>query len=155
MSTPTDFVIDVDGVMTTGQFLYSADGKLYKIFGAHDSDGLKLIRNLINITFITADSRGFGISKKRIVDDMGYELKLVSEEDRLEFMKKNFKLKNTIFMGDGIFDSLIIKESFFGIAPSNARIEAIEVANYVTKSSGGNGAVLDACLEINKRFFTK
>ena len=28
MSTPTDFVIDVDGVMTTGQFLYSADGKL-------------------------------------------------------------------------------------------------------------------------------
>ena len=155
MSTPTDFVIDVDGVMTTGQFLYSADGKLYKIFGAHDSDGLKLIRNLINITFITADRRGFGISKKRIVDDMGYELKLVSEEDRLEFMKKNFKLKNTIFMGDGIFDSLIIKESFFGIAPSSARIEAIEVANYVTKSSGGNGAVLDACLEINKRFFTK
>ena len=34
------FLLDVDGVMTTGQFLYSKDGKDYKVFGPHDSDGL-------------------------------------------------------------------------------------------------------------------
>ena len=40
-------ILDVDGVMTTGQFLYNADGKAYKIFGPDDSDGLKLIDKLI------------------------------------------------------------------------------------------------------------
>lgn len=42
-----NFVLDVDGVMTTGQFLYSQDGKAYKIFGPHDAEGLKMIRNHI------------------------------------------------------------------------------------------------------------
>ena len=37
-------MLDVDGVMTTGQFIYSDKGKQYKIFGPHDSDGLKLIK---------------------------------------------------------------------------------------------------------------
>ena len=38
------FVVDVDGVMTTGQFLYSKLGKEYKIFGPHDNDGLKMLK---------------------------------------------------------------------------------------------------------------
>ena len=37
------FVLDVDGVMTNGQFLYSDAGKAYKTFGAHDNDGLKML----------------------------------------------------------------------------------------------------------------
>ena len=46
------FILDVDGVLSTGQYLYSSDGKVYKIFGPHDSDGLKLIRNEVSIKFI-------------------------------------------------------------------------------------------------------
>ena len=84
------FLLDVDGVMTTGQFHYSKDGKEYKVFGPHDSDGLKLLRDKISIRFITADERGFPISKKRIVDDMGFELELVSEQERFEYIKKNY-----------------------------------------------------------------
>ena len=43
----------------------------------------------------------------------------------------------------------------FGIAPNNARNEAKEVAEYVTESNSGEGAVLDACLQINKVFFNR
>ena len=32
------FILDVDGVMTNGQFLYNEDGKSYKIFGPDDND---------------------------------------------------------------------------------------------------------------------
>ena len=53
-----NLIIDVDGVMTTGQFLYSSKGKEYKIFGPHDTDGLKIIKDKINIVFISADKRG-------------------------------------------------------------------------------------------------
>ena len=37
---PKYFILDVDGVMTTGQFMYSKNGKIFKVFGPHDSDGL-------------------------------------------------------------------------------------------------------------------
>ena len=59
------FLLDVDGVMTTGQFLYSEGGKEYKVFGPHDNDGLKLIKDKATIKFITADERGFLITKKK------------------------------------------------------------------------------------------
>ena len=61
---PTYFIIDVDGVMTTGIQGYSSKGKILKFFGPHDNDGLKKLKNYINIKFVTADSRGFNISKK-------------------------------------------------------------------------------------------
>ena len=150
-----NFILDVDGVMTTGQFLYSEKGKVYKIFGAHDSDGLKLLKNKIKIKFITADRRGFLITKKRIQEDMGYELELVSEESRLDYMKRNFNLNETIFMGDGIHDAPIIKECAFGITSQNARKEAKILADFVTESNSAEGAVCDACIEINKRFFSE
>lgn len=146
------FILDVDGVMTTGQFFYSPKGKAFKVFGPHDADGLKLIRDKINILFITSDKRGFPISKKRI-DDMGYPLELVTEGDRYKYIKEKFGFENTIFMGDGIFDAPVIRDCTFGIAPANARIEAKRWAKYVTPSKSGEGAVCDACIVINKKFF--
>jgi len=150
---PKYFVLDVDGVMTTGQFMYSKNGKEYKIFGPHDNDGIKLISQKLEVVFITADKRGLPITKKRIVDDMNQVLKVVSEKERYEFIKKEYGLKQTIYMGDGVFDVEIIKDCLFGIAPSNARSEAKKVAKYVTPSKSGEGAVLDACLRIIKKFF--
>ena len=46
------FVLAVDGVMTTGQFLYSKLGKEYKIFGQHDNDGIKMLKKKIQKKFI-------------------------------------------------------------------------------------------------------
>jgi len=151
MDKKLNLVIDVDGVMTTGQFLYSENGKSHKIFGPHDADGLKLIKDEVNIFFISADKRGFLISKKRI-EDMGFQLDIVTEQDRYNYIKEKFGFENTIYIGDGIFDAQIIKDCMFGIAPANARIEAKEVANFVTPSASAEGAVCDACLEIKKRF---
>ena len=141
-------IFDVDGVLTTGQFIYSSEGKTYKIFGPHDSDGLKLLSDKTKIKFITADKRGFQISRKRIVEDMGYELDLVSEQSRLDYLSNNYDLSKIVYMGDGYFDAPILEKCFYGIAPANARIEARNSANYVTPSRSGEGAVLDACLHI-------
>lgn len=146
------FILDVDGVMTTGQFIYSNKGKVAKIFGAHDSDGLKLIRKKFKIEFLTADKRGFSISKKRIYTDLGYKIHLVSEENRLAFLKKKYGLRNVIYMGDGIFDAKIFKHVHYSLAPKNARIEAKRLANFITKSKSGEGAVLDASLHLMKKF---
>ncbi len=146
------FVLDVDGVMTTGQFLYSESGKEYKIFGPHDNDGLKMLKDKLSIEFISADKRGFAISSKRIVDDMGFNLSLVSSEERYNYLNEKYDLSRVIYMADGLYDASILSDCLFGIAPQNARVEAKTAADYVTPSESAKGAVLDACLIIINKF---
>ena len=86
---------------------------------------------------------------------MGYKLKLVSEENRFQYLSKKFGIKNIIYMGDGIYDAKILSECYYGIAPKNARIEAKKSSDYITKSRSAEGAVLDACLHIKTKFFNK
>ena len=117
---PKYFLLDVDGVMTSGKFTYSQKGKIYKEFGQDDADALNVLRRYLKIQFITSDHKGFKISKKRISNDMGFDLNLVPTFKRLTWVKKRFNLKQTIFMGDGIFDYLLMKETFFSICPNNS-----------------------------------
>lgn len=147
------FVLDVDGVMTTGQFLYDSKGKAYKIFGPDDSDGLKILKQYIEIQFVSADKRGFEISKKRIQDDMGYPINLVSSDSRLQWINERYDSKKVIYMGDGFFDYKIMKYVGYSIAPANADINAKKYSNYITERSGGDRAVAEACVHIAKQFF--
>ena len=66
MIKPTLFILDVDGVMTNGQFIYSKEGKILKVFGADDNDALSLLKEFVEIRFVTGDRKGFDISKKEL-----------------------------------------------------------------------------------------
>ena len=152
---PKFFLLDVDGVMTNGQFIYSSQGKKFKIFGPDDHDALSLLKNHIKIEFITGDKAGFKISKKRIVDDMKFKLNLVSTIKRLKWINEKFNLGDVIYMGDGIFDHYVMRKVSYSIATNDSDINAKKYANFVTKRNGGNRAVAEACLHILKKFFVK
>ena len=143
------FILDVDGVLTDGKFYYSQEGKVFKKFGPHDSDGLKIISKYLKIQFISADKRGFDISNKRI-KDMGYSLSFVTEDERADWLNKNCDLSKSAYMGDGLFDIYGIKNSLIGISPANALQEVKDSSNYVTHNIGGEGAVFEACMYILK-----
>lgn len=153
MNKPKYFILDVDGVLTSGQFLYSVEGKVMKIFGPDDNDALSLLRPYLEICFVTGDNRGFPITQKRIVDDMKYPLHLVSTIRRIEWIAENHAMDEVIYMGDGIFDHYVFKKVGYSIAPSNADNLARKYANYVTTRSGGDRAVAEACLHILETFF--
>ena len=153
ISKPTVFILDVDGVLTTGHFLYSREGKIMKVFGPDDNDGLSLLSSSIDIQFVTGDRKGFAISKKRIVDDMNYPLELVSTIRRIEWIRRRFNPKDVIYMGDGIFDHYVMKEVGYSIAPANSDTNAKKYADFVTERSGGDRAVAEACLHILDTFF--
>ncbi len=150
---PKVFILDVDGVMTTGQFFYTKDGKAMKVFGPDDNDGLSLLKPYLEIIFVTGDKKGLNITRKRIVDDMKYPLELVSTIRRAEWISKRYSPGEVIYMGDGIFDHYVFKKVGYSIAANNADDNAKRCADYVTKRSGGNRAVAEACLHILKRFF--
>jgi len=152
--SPEVLILDVDGVMTTGQFFYDERGKAMKVFGPDDNDALSILKPHISIQFVSGDKRGFSISKKRIVDDMGFELDQVSTIRRLDWIKQRYELDKVIYMGDGIFDHYVMRRVKYGIATADADQNAKKYASYVTRRSGGNRAVSEACIHILEKFFT-
>lgn len=148
------FVLDVDGVMTDGRFLYTSDGKSMKVFGADDHDVLSILKAYMHIHFVTGDHRGFDITKARIVEDMKMPLDLVSTIKRIDWIKERWNPKEVIYMGDGIFDHYVFREVGYSIAPSNASEISKKFASYITELSGGNRAVAEAGLHILEKFFT-
>lgn len=153
MKNPLIFILDVDGVLTTGHFIYTSEGKKMKIFGPDDNDAISLLKAFMDIRFISGDKKGFPISKKRIVDDMGLQLDLVSTIDRVDWICERYQPENVIYMGDGIFDHYVMQKVAYSIAPSSADENALKFANYVTKRKGGERAVAEACLHIMSKFF--
>ncbi len=150
-----NFILDVDGVFTDGKFHYTKEGKAFKTFGDADNDALSLIKSYFNIEMITGDKRGFEISKKRINTDMGYEITLVSTFERLNWIANKYILEETIYMGDGIYDTLVFDKIGYSIAPANAFFNTKSNANFVTNAKGGEGAVAEACVHIIEKILLK
>ena len=150
---PEVFILDVDGVMTTGQFLYSTKGKMMKVFGPDDNDALSMLSRFMEVRFVTGDRKGFGISQARIQRDMGFKLDLVSTVKRTEWIEERYSLKKVIYMGDGIFDHYVMKQVVYSIAPANADFTAKENADFLTKRSGGDRAAAEAALHVMEKFF--
>lgn len=147
------FILDVDGVLTSGNFFYTHKGKVMKVFGPDDNDALSLLKPYLEIKFVTGDRKGFKISKKRIVDDMKYPLELVSTIKRVEWIEARYPLNEVIYMGDGIFDHYVMKKVGYAISPANSDPLAKRFSHYVTQRSGGDRAVAEACLHILEKFF--
>lgn len=150
---PKVLVLDVDGVMTTGHFLYTADGKAMKVFGPDDHDALALLKPHLAVRFVTGDKKGFAISAKRIVEDMRFPLDLVSTTQRAEWIAEHHPLADVAYMGDGIFDPWVMTRVGYAIAPGNADPGARAAAHFVTQRQGGDRAVAEACLHLLARFF--
>lgn len=142
------FILDVDGVLNDGMLYWGVDGKPFKAFGNYDHDGLKLLRNYLDIEFVSADENGWPITYNRIVDHMKFPLTMVKEKDRLNFVLSKGLPSEIVFMGDGPYDAKIFKHVALGIAPAQAWRTAITEADYVTPREGGKGAVMDACVYI-------
>jgi len=149
------FVLDVDGVMAKSDLFYTENGKAMKVFGPDDHDALNLLRDRLKILFITGDKRGFAISKRRIVDEMGFELFLVSTFERAAWFREHTMPSETIYMGDGIFDAEVFGHVAYSICPPDGFYRTREKASFVTKCIGGNRAVAEACLHILEKFFNE
>lgn len=142
------FILDVDGVLNDGKIYWGIDGKPFKVFGNYDHDGLKFLRQHLDIQFITADKAGYTITWSRVVKHMGFPLTLVGEKERFDWVMSQGNPVNTVYMGDGPHDAAILKNVGLGIAPGQAWDSAAMAADYLTIREGGDGAVMEACVYI-------
>lgn len=141
-------IFDVDGVLTSGKLFYGPNGLEYKEFHVHDGQGMKYLQKSgIEIGIITAcKSKAVAMRMK----DLGIQYVYQGTLEKLpafEDLKQKLCLENNqiAYVGDDIPDLPIIKQVGLGITVADAPLIMQQHADWVTKASGGNGAVREVC----------
>jgi len=141
-------VLDVDGVMTDGGLTIGDDGQEYKTFHAHDGLGMKLLKaSGVELAIITG--RTSNVVQKR-AESTGVAHFYQGAEDKLEAfndLMKACKLEahQCAFMGDDVVDLPPMLACGLAIAVPASPALVLKHAHYITKKSGGRGAVREVC----------
>jgi 3-deoxy-D-manno-octulosonate 8-phosphate phosphatase (KDO 8-P phosphatase) len=136
-------ILDVDGVLTDGRIVYDNFGNEIKCFNVYDGFGMTLLyRAGIKSVIITAKKTAV---VKRRAKDM-HITKVYSDYRKFKIYEKvikKFKVKDeeVCFIGDDFIDLPVLKRVGLSIAPPEAIDEIKNSCHYITKKSGGKGAV--------------
>jgi 3-deoxy-D-manno-octulosonate 8-phosphate phosphatase (KDO 8-P phosphatase) len=141
-------IFDVDGVLTDGSLLFTAEGDTMKAFNSTDGHGAKLLREAgIDTAIITG--RKSGIVEKRAENlrithvYQGVEHKLAAFEALLKETGRT--PEECGYMGDDWVDLAVMLKVGFAAAPANSHPEVIARAHWVSEARGGHGAVREVC----------
>ena len=137
-------ILDVDGVLTDGGIIVHSDGTESKRFHVQDGHGIKLWHRAGGMTAIVS-GRTSGPTEHRARQlDIAHVLQ--GKLDKLPAMEGLLRQlglgwEHTAVIGDDVVDIPTVRRAGFGVAVANAVEELKAVADFVTRCSGGHGAV--------------
>lgn len=136
-------LMDVDGVLTDGKIIVTGGGVELKNFSVIDGMGLGLAKRAgMHVAWI---SGRFSKPTEARAKEFGFPVfqkagkKLSVYESVLK--EKGFSDGQVCYIGDDINDIPVLRRCGFSVAVKNAMEEVKKEADYVTKKSGGEGAV--------------
>lgn len=137
-------VMDVDGVLTDGRIIVGSGSEEFKFFNVLDGEGVVLARSaglkiaLISGRFSRATERR---AQELFIDDV-YQGISKKEEPYEELLKKyGLNDAEVAYIGDDLLDLSVMRRVGFAASVPNACEEVRKSAVYVTRLSGGQGAV--------------
>lgn len=146
-------IMDCDGVLTDGTLPYLPDGRVIKVFHAHDGYGIERGREA-GLKFAILSGKSAEANKHRAerlkIDEL-YEncSDKLSAADKIR-IKYSLDWKNICFIGDDLFDLPLLKKAGFSCCPPEALEEVRNEVHYVTKISAGKGCVREVIDKILK-----
>lgn len=141
-------VFDVDGILTNGQLLFTADGQEVKQFNTLDGLGIKLLQRAgIESAIITGRrspqveqrARALGITWL----EQGREDKLTALQEL--WQRSGHTAESTAYIGDDLPDLSAIRASAFGACVPNGHPLVQQHADWVSHRRGGEGAGREFC----------
>ncbi len=136
-------ILDVDGVLTSGEIVYDSWGREIKSFSVYDGLGVGFAvkHGLKTILFTSRKSRALKYRAK----DMGIK-DIWTGWPKVEVFEKILKkyqvpAQNICFVGDDLIDIEVMKRVGLPVAVNNAVPEVKSAALYITSAYGGRGAV--------------
>jgi 3-deoxy-D-manno-octulosonate 8-phosphate phosphatase (KDO 8-P phosphatase) len=141
-------LFDVDGVLTDGTLYLSERGEEIKAFNILDGLGMKLLSGG-GITTALLSGRKSKIVELR-AKEIGVSHVLQGAGDKLDayhrlLRKLQLAEEETSFMGDDLPDLPVLRRCGLAFSVPNAPEIVRNHVHFVTKSSGGKGAVREAC----------
>tara|TARA_B110001454_G_scaffold21032_2_gene20077 strand:+ start:1827 stop:2309 length:483 start_codon:yes stop_codon:yes gene_type:complete len=135
---------DVDGVFTDGRIYISDAGVESKAFYTQDGHGIRQILEVgIKVAVISGrKSQAVSMRMKELsIEDVYLGCK--NKEATFQALLKKYSIRamESAFVGDDIPDVKILKVVGLPIAVANARSEVKQIAKYITKNTGGSGAI--------------
>jgi len=137
-------LMDVDGVLTDGGILF-IDGKSEgRVFDAKDGVGIWLLRRAGLMTGIISGRSSPAV--RRRARELGMEEVHLRVGDKLKtyreiLIRRGLSDEAVCFVGDDVVDLAVLAQVGLAVAPADAHPEVRRVAGYVTRASGGKGAV--------------
>ena len=140
------FVFDVDGVMTDGGIIPTADGDFVRRYDA--KDGYAIAYALREGYKVCVISGGRGKMLENRLTMLGVTkmyLNCMNKIEALEeFLAENgLDRQSVIYMGDDIPDLECMMRVGIPVCPADAAMEVVEASRYVSEYNGGHGAVRD------------
>jgi 3-deoxy-D-manno-octulosonate 8-phosphate phosphatase (KDO 8-P phosphatase) len=139
---------DVDGVLTDGGIYLSDSGEEFKRFNSMDGHGLKMLKaSGVELAIITGRTSRCVELRAR---DLGITHLYQGVQDKLGAMRKllaqlQLAPAAASFMGDDVVDLPVMRHVGFALSVPEAAQVVRDRAHYVTRRSGGHGAVREAC----------
>ena len=136
--------MDVDGVLTDGKIIVDSNGVETKNFDVQDGFGIVFIRKT-GIRTAVISARASGVVKHR-AEELHVDKVFTGAYPKTaayEQMLKDFGVcdEEVCFIGDDLADLVLLKRAGFAVAVANAVFEVKQIADYVSKRRGGDGAV--------------
>ena len=137
-------VLDVDGVLTSGQIIFGSQGELMKKFNAQDGLGITLAHQAgLKIAIITGrESQIVNLRCAELKIKDIYQGYMNKTQALAQLMAKyNLTVEQVAYVGDDLNDLPVLIRVGLPCAVANAVPEVKQHAQLVTHHAGGNGAV--------------
>lgn len=139
---------DVDGVLTDGGLLLTADGAELKVFHARDGMGFRLLREHGLEVGVISGRRSEAVSRRMSALNVTHVIQ--GRDDKLSALGEicaGLRLTEgqIAYMGDDVIDIPVMRRVGLAGAPADAHISAREAAHWVATLGGGRGAAREFC----------
>ena len=140
--------LDVDGVLTDGSLLFSAEGETLKAFNTLDGLGVKALQRA-GITVAIISGRQSAMTATRAAN-LGIEHVIQGRDDKWPALtdlltELSLRQEQVAHMGDDLPDLPLINRCGIGITVPDAHPALHQYASWTTSRQGGKGAVREAC----------
>jgi 3-deoxy-D-manno-octulosonate 8-phosphate phosphatase (KDO 8-P phosphatase) len=138
------FILDVDGVLTSGTVIASSDGEMRRDFNIKDGFALQYVVKQGYHVIIISGGDNEGVRKR--LRNLGITEVHTAVADKRKLLKEletklQINLKNSLYIGDDFPDLSVMRMCGIKVCPSDAAWEVQEEVDIVTKALGGKGAV--------------
>jgi 3-deoxy-D-manno-octulosonate 8-phosphate phosphatase (KDO 8-P phosphatase) len=136
--------LDVDGVLTDGGLWWGPDGEEWKRVSFADIMGVSLARRAgLELALISGEDSPLvdRYAHKMLIRHVIKGCRKKADALRQFSGTTGIDLTEICFMGDDINDLAAMRIAGFSAAPANASADVLAHADFIVKSTGGNGAV--------------